>query len=235
MKLLRILLYAVAACVVFVAATSLSIKVLLLDDVTIACPDVIGLDIDEAKSVAAQKGLSVVIMKYEKKKDVPYNRVIVQKPEPAIPVKAGRTVSVILSDGPKLIEVPSFVGLSLEEAQASLQAQNMNLKKVIYVPSDSQGKVLAQAPGSGQNIVDEQGVTLIVGGREKRFYVMPDITSGDSRMTLQEMERKQIRYEVIGPRPEGVKRAVLASTMLPWTIFNEDDVVEIRMIAGGYK
>ncbi len=234
-RFLKYLLYFVAACVVFVFATSLSIKLLLEDTSTVACPDVVGLDIDDAKAAATERGLSVHIMKYERKKDVPYNRVLVQKPDPAMPVKSGRTISVILSDGPKMMEISSFVGLTLEEAQAALQGQNLKLKKIIYVPSDSQGKVLAQAPGSGQNILDEEGITLIVGGREKRFYVMPDITTVDSRATLYEMDKKQIKYEVIGPRPEGTGRVVLASTIVPRTIFSEDDVLEIRMISGGYK
>jgi beta-lactam-binding protein with PASTA domain len=147
----------------------------------------------------------------------------------------GRTISVILSDGPRLTDVSSFVGLTLEEAHAALQAQNLKLKKIIYVPGDGQGKVLAQAPSSGQNIMDEEGMTLIVGGREKRFYVMPDITTVDSRATLYEMDRKQIKYEMIGPLPERAGRVVLASTMVPRTIFSEDDVLEIRMIVGGYK
>jgi serine/threonine-protein kinase len=234
-RILKYLLYFVAACIIFVFATSLSIKLLLEDTSTTACPDIVGLDIDDAKMAAADKGLSVHIMKYERKKDVPYNRVLVQKPDPAMPVKAGRTIAVILSDGPRLIDVPSFVGMTLQEAQTALPRQNIKLKRIIYVPSDSQGKVLAQAPNSGQNILDEDGMTLIVGGREKRFYVMPDITTVDSRATLYEMEKKQIKYEVIGPRPEGYGRIVLASATLPRTIFSEDDVLEIRMTTGGSK
>ena len=39
MKLLMLLLYALAACAVFVLATSVTINVLLTDESTVACPD----------------------------------------------------------------------------------------------------------------------------------------------------------------------------------------------------
>src|SRR5208337_1839082 len=120
MKWLKILLYALTASAVFILATSFTIKFLVTDESTVACPDVTGLDVGEAKQLAAQKGLSLIIGKYETKKDVPYNHVLFQTPDPAMPVRAGRIVTVVLSDGPVPVIIPAFVGLSLEEAQAAL-------------------------------------------------------------------------------------------------------------------
>ena len=85
MKWLRLFLYFAAAVVVFVTATSVTIGFLLRDESTVACPDVTGLDVDEARGVVAHKGLSLAVTKYEKKKDVPYDRILAQVPDRPYP------------------------------------------------------------------------------------------------------------------------------------------------------
>ncbi len=67
MKWLKLLCYALAGVAVFVLATSFTIKVLLTDESTVTCPDLTGLDVEEAKQLAAQKGLSLIIGKIRKK------------------------------------------------------------------------------------------------------------------------------------------------------------------------
>jgi eukaryotic-like serine/threonine-protein kinase len=233
MRLLKPFLYFAAAAIVFVVATSVTIGYLLRDESTVTCPDVTGLDAEEARILAAQKGLSLLVTKYEKRKDVPYNRVLTQVPDAAIPVRSGRTISVIVSDGPRTTDIPSYVGLSLEQAQAALQEKGVAIKKIIYVPSEAVGIVLAQVPGSGQNILDEEGMALIVGGREKRFFVMPDIGSNEYATAVEEMDKKQIKYSVTPSGPlDWIKRTPPLS-IPPRTVFSDDEVLEIRTGVGG--
>jgi serine/threonine-protein kinase len=234
MKLLTLLLYALAASAVFVLAASFTIKVLLTDESTVACPDLTGLDVGEAKQLAAQKGLSLIIGKHETKKDVPYNRVLFQTPDPAMPVRAGRTVTVVLSDGPVPVIIPAFVGLSLEEARGTLADRGMKLKQVIYVPGGNTDRVVAQAPGSGENILNEEGMVLFVGGRSRRFYVMPDVAAGDYRGMFQEMEERHITHTVPSTGlPDGVGARALKWNIPSRTIFTEDDVLELQTTSGG--
>jgi beta-lactam-binding protein with PASTA domain len=235
MKWLRALCYLVACTIVFMLATSLTIRFLLTDLSTVPCPDVIGLDYEEAKRTADLAGLSLVATKYEVKKDAPYNRVIAQKPDAATPVKTGRLITVILSDGPRLTTIPQFVGLSIDEAQAELQEKALPLKKIIYVPSDAnKGKVLAQAPATGENILDKEGMVLIVGGREKRFFVMPDIAVGDVPSVIEELEKKQIKYATIpAGRPESLPRVPPRNRILPNTIFSEDSAIDLPINSNG--
>ena len=235
MKWLKVLLVALASGAVFVTATSLTVRFLLEDESSVLCPDVVGLDVDEAKAATAQRGLSLLITKYEKKKDVPYNRILAQTPDPTLLVRAGRTISVVVSDGPKLVQIPSYLGLSLEEAQAALRDQGVALKKVLYVPSDNVGKVLAQVPQSGQNILDEEGMTLVVGAREKRFFVMPEIKSAEYGAAIEEMEKKQIKYSVVPAGPLAWVRGQWTAFIQPKTIFDEDQVVQVRMAGEGSK
>ena len=235
MKWVKVLLYALACGVVFVSATSLTIRFLLQDESSVICPDVVGVDVEDAKVLAAQRGLSLIITKYEKRKDVPYNRILLQAPDPTLLVRVGRTISVVVSDGPKTMTIPSYLGLSLEEAQEGLRARGVALKKVVYVPSENPGKVLAQVPASGENILDQEGMFFIVGAREKRFFVMPELKSEEYGAAVEEMQRKQIRYNVAPTGPLGwIKRAFPASIQ-PRTIFDEDQIIEMRMDPEGPK
>jgi beta-lactam-binding protein with PASTA domain len=234
MKWLNIPLYALAACAVFILAASFTVKFLVTDESTVVCPDLTGLEVGEAKQLAAQKGLSLIIGKYETKKDVPYNRVLFQTPDPAMPVRTGRIVTVVLSDGPVPVIIPAFVGLSLEEAQAALADKGMKFKKVIYVPGGAANRVVAQIPGSGENILNEEGMVLFVGGRCKGFYVMPEIAAGSYAGMLQEMDQKHIRYTMTSAGlPDAAGGRALKCNIPSRTIFTEDDVLELQTGSGG--
>ena len=234
MKWLKGLLYFVTFTLVFILATSLTIRHLLTDEATVHCPDITGLDVEEAKRVADEAGLSVLVAKYEVRKDIPYNQILAQSPDAATPVRAGRTVSVVVSDGPRPREIPQLEGLSLEEARTEMAAEGLPLKKVIYVPNEHMGIVLAQAPSAGMNILDENGMVLIAGGREKRFFLMPEVPAGDITPIMQELEEKQIKYAIIPAGPLlPFRMAAPRSRTLPGTIFSEESVVELPANDGG--
>jgi hypothetical protein len=234
MRWIKALLCMIACAIVFVLSTSLTIRFLLTDESTVPCPDVTGLDYDVAKRTADNAGLSVLAVKYEARKDVAYNKVILQKPDAGTPVRIGRIVSVVLSDGPRPTTIPQFIGLSVEEAQAELQARGMPLKKIMYVPSDSVGTVLAQAPPNGENILDDEGMVLIAGGRERRFFMMPEIPVGDLPSIIQELEKKQIKYSIVpAGLPEVSKGSAQKNRILPRTVFGEDRIIELPANSDG--
>ncbi len=234
MRWLKVLLCLVACVVVFMFATALTIRFLLNDAETVPCPDVTGLQVEEARRVADRLGLSVAVLKYENRKDAAYNQVLTQVPDPTTPVRVGRGVSVVLSAGPRPTEIPELIGLSLEEAQAEANARGLPIKKVIYVPSESIGKVLGQAPSSGMNILDEEGMVLIAGGQERRFFMMPDIAVGDLATLMEELEKKHIKYSILPIAQAEVTRGTTPkSKLLPRTIFDEDTVVELPANVNG--
>ena len=113
------------------------------------------------------------------------------------------------------------------------QEKGIVIKKIIYVPSEAVGKVLARIPASGQNILDEEGMSFIVGGRQKRFYVMPDIAAEEYPSAIEEMDKKQIKYSAASGGPFGWFKRTAPASILPKTIFSDDQVLEIRTDLGG--
>jgi beta-lactam-binding protein with PASTA domain len=83
MNWLRALLYFFVFVVVFAVAGYVTMKVLVREEGTLACPDTVGKELSDARRLAEAKGLSVVVSRYEKRKDIPYNYVISQRPERA--------------------------------------------------------------------------------------------------------------------------------------------------------
>jgi beta-lactam-binding protein with PASTA domain len=227
MRWIQVLLALVGSVVVFALSTTLTVRFLLNDESGTNCPNVTGLDIEEAKQTVARYGLTVLVSKYETRKEIPYNRVLLQQPDAGTPVRQGRAISVILSNGPKPQPIPDVLGFVLEDAVRGLAQSSILVKKTIFVPSTDVGKVVAQIPAAGQNILDENGMTLIVGGHERRFFVMPDISERDIVIATEEMDRKNIRYTLGNIQAEGSRTPVFRPKIVPGTIFNEDTVVDL--------
>jgi eukaryotic-like serine/threonine-protein kinase len=238
MRWKKLFLYSGTVMVVFLLSGYFTVNVLLKTGETVICPDIRGKNVDEAKQLVQSKGLSLSVMKYERRNDVPYNHITVQKPEANISIRKGRIVLVMVSEGPELIQVPKLVGQSVEAAEEILKSIKLEIEKTILVPSDKVGKVIVQIPGEGENVTEgKNGVILFVGTEEKRLYVMPDVKGLDLAELTNEMEKKGIKYRAtyIYGRGDYFSRSksALETSVPSRTIFKRSDEIEIRVPNGG--
>lgn len=87
----------------------------------IAVPSVVGLDEDEAVEAIEAAGLKAVVAKDEvNDRNVPRGAVLSQVPANGTLTRGG-TVTLTISKGPKLVEVPSFIGKQAGEARRELE------------------------------------------------------------------------------------------------------------------
>ena len=233
MSWLKVLFYCCIFVVVFAVSGYYAMRILLREQGTITCPDIVGKELSDARRLAQGKDLFVVISKYEKRKDVPYNYIISQRPEPNMPVRKGRTLSVIVSEGPLLVDIPLVTDHTLTYAEETLKERSIPVKQVINVPNGNVGTVVAQAPKSGQNIVDEEGVTLFLGSKQRRFFLMPDLIGKSVVEIVSELETKQIKYNVTYVDKPGRPLKTILETSIPSrTLFGEDETLEIKAVGG---
>jgi beta-lactam-binding protein with PASTA domain len=227
--------YFLAFIVVFILTGYLTVSVLLKTGGTVICPDVRGKNVDDAKQIVQSRGLSLAVVKYERRNDVPYNHITVQKPEANISTRKGRVVLVIVSEGPELIRVPVLTGQPADNIGEKLKGVNATIEKTVYVPSQKVGKVIAQIPKGGEDMLEGKGITLFVGTEQKIFYVMPDVKTLDLSDLSNEMDRKGIKHKITYERNEfGLRLKPLIETSVPFkTIFKADDEIEIKVITGG--
>ncbi len=234
MKWIKNSLYFLIPVSVFVLSVYLTIDIVLKRQETTVCPDVRGKKVEEAKEIAGNKGLSLAILRYERRNDVPYNHITVQKPDANIAIRKGRVLYVIVSEGPQLVEIPALTGQTLERAAEMLGEKLITIKKTIYVPHEKTGRVIAQAPRGGTTILEQGGVILIVGSEQKPYYILPVMKNINIDGLLEEMETKKIKYKMEYGRSEhGAVKTDVRTTMPPRTIFNKDNELIININPGG--
>ncbi len=230
MKLLKILFYVVAPVLVFGLSTYLTISLLLKFQQTTVCPDVRGKTVEDARELLRNKGLALVVLRYERRNDVPYNHITVQKPDANISTKKGRVVYVIVSEGPELMKTPGFVGLNLDETQPVLSDKHLVLEKMVLVPHSKVGKVIAQVPSEGTDILEYGKVTLFVGTTPRSYYLMADTRNINYNELADELEAKGIKYRISYARTDQASaRGGIEYSILPRTIFNSTEEIVINI------
>ena len=233
MSWIKALFYCIAFIVIFTLSSYVAMRILIREEGTITCPDIVGKELSDAKRLAEGKDLSVVVSRYEKRKDVPYNYIISQRPEPNMSVRKGRILSVVVSEGPLLVNIPLVTNHTLTYAEETLKERYISVKQVINVPNAGVGTIVAQSPKSGKNIVDEEGMTLFLGGKQKRFFLMPDVIGKSVTQIVDELETKQIKYNVTYvDRPGRPMKTILETSIPSRTLFGEDDTLEIKAVGG---
>jgi serine/threonine-protein kinase len=123
--------------------------------------------------------------------DVPVGRAVGTRPPAGTEVDAGSRVRLLVSSGPRQIEVPRVVGLTRSSAERTLEARGFGVS-VDEVRSDAaKDDVIDQDPAPGATVDEGSTVTITVssgrgGGRSHRSSVkrppgpqlrsVPDVT-----------------------------------------------------------
>ena len=89
-------------------------------------PRVIGFPLEQAESVLVNEGLEVGDISREFS-DEPRGIVIDQDPPPGRSVLEGAQVDLVVSKGPRPVEVPELIGMTVDEARAALEAVGLVL------------------------------------------------------------------------------------------------------------
>lgn len=144
-------------------------------------PELYGLDEEAATAMLADQGLRLAWSdegdRYDEK--VLAGHTLIQKPRAGTLVKRGRAVTVVLSRGPRLMEVPEVVGEALQEAQVTLVAAGLRPGRTVNVYGErSNGTVVAQQPAGGSRVERDASVDLFLSLEDlSATYLMPDLVN----------------------------------------------------------
>jgi len=138
-------------------------------------PNVVGLTENGARALLSDY---VVTITRAPDSRIPKDRVASQIPLATTRAKSGSGVVLTISNGPGDSVVPTdLVGLSLQDARASLTAAGLVVSLTEAVPSDEvQGTVLKVTPEPGSTITAGSGVVLQIASGE---VVVPDLIGID--------------------------------------------------------
>jgi serine/threonine-protein kinase len=128
----------------------------------IRMPYLVGLDEKTARSALQNMGLELVVDGEESHPELPAFTIVRQSVQAGEPISPGNQISVVLSQGPPLIEIPTLTGLRYEEAAQKLEALNLIAQKYEDWSADPPGNVVSQDPPAGALVANKAPVTLVV-------------------------------------------------------------------------
>lgn len=137
-------------------------------------PDVTGVTPQEAAEILAGANLELdPEIRRENSEDVPAGTIISQNPAAGSQLSKGSKISVLVSEGQELVQIPSLVGMSAEQASATLRSLGLKATVTAVDSREPQDRVLAVA---GENTEVARGTTVELRVSNAMLVTMPDLT-----------------------------------------------------------
>ncbi|RRR96441.1 Stk1 family PASTA domain-containing Ser/Thr kinase [Glycomyces terrestris] len=154
----------VVLALVAVTAAAWGIMQAMNEAAMVTVPGVIGQTQAEATETLQDQGLEVEVVpqKAEVADDPELGNVVAQTPEADEEVEENTTVRITVLVAPDDVEVTDVVGDQFEEAQATLEEDNLVVEKREIASTEEPGTVLEQDPAGGDMVPPGTKVTLTV-------------------------------------------------------------------------
>lgn len=161
-RFFNILLGALAMIAVALLSAFLTMR-LAIHGREVEIPNVAGLTVAEANSMARGLGLNMNIENQFYSTVTPAGRVLSQSPAPGTKVRREWVLRVTESSGPQRVSVPNVVGTTEREASVTIRRLALELGTVAYIPAPGPaGIVLSQTPTPAAAGVDGPRISLLV-------------------------------------------------------------------------
>jgi serine/threonine-protein kinase len=138
------------------------------------------------------------------------NVVISQSPDEGSRIAQGETVKIVVSTGPRLVQVPRVVGLPFEEAIEVLEDAGLDWRRVNTFSPREEGIVASQEPKADEEVEEGTEVVIRVSQGTEQVAV-PDVLDQTEESARQELQQEGFEVEVVeapdNDTPEGLVSA----------------------------
>ncbi len=144
----------------------------------VTMPDIRGMTVLGAETKLGSLDLVVEISRQRAHPTIPVGMILDQIPSPEGQIRGGRTVRVITSSGPPEGALPDLMGLTLRQAEISLQRENYRLGRVVRIRRANTTEPIVEAmnPGAGVDLYKGAEVDLVVAvPAAAQLMRMPDL------------------------------------------------------------
>jgi eukaryotic-like serine/threonine-protein kinase len=179
-------------------------------------PAVVGLNVENAREVLTQAGLTPREAETRVDKQYPIGSVAVQNPPAGAEVKFGRGVYLTISGGEPLVRVPALRGKSLRDARFTLERTALNLGNIFYQQSQEfpENTIIDQAVAEGTEVKNGSKINVTVSqGRDSNKLPVPNVTL--KSLTEAQKIFAQIGFQV------GTITYQISSDLLPNTVLDQ--------------
>jgi eukaryotic-like serine/threonine-protein kinase len=163
---------------------------------TATVPDVVGLNVDDARTALTRRGLADLTVTSDYRDDVDPGTVMSTAPAAYVKAKKSEPLELVVAADPHL-QVRNVVGL--DQAAATAQLQNDGLEVAVQTASSKSapsGQVLRMSPGADQTVRRGSTVTLTVSSGPKLVNVPPLLT-WDRGDAVSELEGRGFAVTVV--------------------------------------
>ncbi|WP_338825363.1 Serine/threonine-protein kinase PrkC [Moorella humiferrea] len=167
-------------------------------------PGVIGLNESQALDRLATAGLRGQVGSRQYSTEVPAGQVMAQEPAAGEKVRRGRIVVLTVSQGSRLVTVPSVIGLTERDARLRLENEGFRVAAdslKVYHPSIPQGSVVEQNPPGNSKQPEGTEVRLIISkGPEPQLIPAPSLigktlTEAQQELAAAKLQQGTITYQ----------------------------------------
>ena len=179
-------------------------------------PDLQGLRLEEAKSALKDKGLELSVIREEYDLKSSPGTIISQLPEPESRVKKGRRIRVVLSKGGERATVPELIGMTLRQAELTLEARGLLIGEPVYISTDTlpAGEVINSFPAAGTTVPLGMEVRVLINQSDTLEIVkVPNFKGENINEANDKIEKSGLKL--------GRVRYSVKNNLLPGTVLNQ--------------
>ena len=170
-------------------------------------PKVVGDKQETAERALREAGFKVTTEKKESK-DKQKGRILSQNPGEGKKVERGSRVSLVVGEGPSLVETPDLHGLTISEAEKKLEKANLKLgeKKEAHSDSVPNGQVSGQSVRAGEKVEKGKAVDVTVSSGKKQTQPQESNAQAQESQPRQPVQKAPVPAQP-APAPQPVQKA----------------------------
>ena len=178
----KIIILTVVGLVVVYALFNWTMSAFIHAKKEIMVPDLKGKSVTDAVNALSLVNLGLKKEGEENDETIPAGTIVRQSPPAGMAVREGKIIRVTVSQGGKVIYVPSISGQMARSAEVALRSAGLAIGEETqkYSLVGKQDEVLSQDPAAGQSVERDTMVNLVIsaGTPPKDMVLMPDWSSG---------------------------------------------------------
>ena len=192
-----IVLWTLLILAVLGLASFFLVRALMSEPEPVVVPNVVGFNRAAAVQTLEDEGFEVEVRR-QVRDDVPADEVFRQDPEAGAELDEGALVTIFVSRGARLVEVPGVVGLSQEDAQQAIEDARLVVGFVGQEASDQpEGTVISQDPEAETEVEEGSAVNIVVSSGPETVAV-PNVVCDPADDARAEIEGRELVYQEEG-------------------------------------
>ena len=190
---------ACAAALILLVVSVSGLSGMLSSSKEIEVPNLIGMDVETAKSTLKNLNLVLVEAGEETSKDYPEGIIIDMNPNSGDKIKENGEVRVIVSIGENKLKMPDLLEYDIDKAEEILSSYGLKIsnKTEAYSNSVAKGEIISQTPAKDTEITKDENISVVISkGPEVKYTTVPNVVGLSSQEAQNRLSNRGLGVQV---------------------------------------